>query len=157
MTQDQRSDSPHKLFVLVVDWRNWRVCIWAKSERALFLISEVSINPRAQGASCRGDTKHARPLCRLGCSSCTMHGGDSWREPLASKLASATCNTSHLQYAVRYWSEIRFSFEAGPLFLFSRAFNHMSGSSRDGISLAVLSHELQATSCQSGSQTVSHI
>lgn len=42
-------------------------------ERALFLIRELSIKPRAQGASCCRDKKHARPLYyRLGHSSCTI-------------------------------------------------------------------------------------
>lgn len=76
-------DSLHKLFVLTVGWTGTgglhmtqiKQCM---SERALFLIREVSIKPGAQGASCWGDKEHAHPLCdRLDHSSCTIHRADS--------------------------------------------------------------------------------
>lgn len=82
------SNSLHKPFVPIVDWpgtEGLHVTQIKQStpERALFLIREVSVRPRAQGASCWGDKKHARPLCySLGHSCCTIRGGDSrsWRE-----------------------------------------------------------------------------
>lgn len=115
------SDSRHKLFVLIVVWpgtegSHMTQIKQSTPERALFLIREVSIKPRAQGASCWGDKKRARPLCyRLGHGSCTIHGGDScsWREMFSywwTKLASATCNISHegSLYALLYGVGINF-------------------------------------------------
>lgn len=100
------SDSLHKPFVPIVDrpgteGMHMTQIKQSAPERALFLIREVSVRPRAQGASCWGDEKHARPPCyRLGHSCCTIRGGDSrsWRELFSywwTKLVSDTCNSSH--------------------------------------------------------------
>lgn len=112
------SDSLHKFFVLIVDELRTEGLHMTQIkestlERAVFLIREVSIKPRAQDASCWGAKKHAHPVCyRLGHSSDIIQGGDScsWRTLLKFIFPLSDYLPCRLQYSIWGFFYVRVHF-----------------------------------------------